>query len=401
MFFRGKRGALAALAILTWAGAGFAQQEEGPRLSRRDLPAAPMYSRDGTIVVSAPQSKADYRMAALTFASTYSEELQRTLRMKKLGSQLCPLEISLSGKNDGDTGVRTARFREPNGNLRERIEVLDPAVVDQKLFQRAIGLALFRAWMVEQGGTDATMRDLPLWLVEGVLRYADRDMRQADVDRTLFLWSRACLPTAMELFSMKSLATTREPAVGAVMASWFMERRGSGTLFETALRSAATGTEWSPQRAAMLLEGTDDLAAFDEKVDARMLAEGRTIVKPGLTTGGIVRRFRSHLLIAPAFYGKTLGQNRLLCSFQEVLPYAADPGVRLGVAAQVARLQTAAVGRDGMLLAVAEAYAGFLDAVARGKKPGELSRLLLEAEGMRQTLEAHTAGGRTLQRAMQ
>ena len=400
MFFGDHKGWLVALVVLALGGAGFAQQAEMPRSPRLDRPAPPVYSRDGTVVVFSPQSKAQYRAPVLTFVSKHSEELQRVLKLK-LGSQACPLEISIGNKSDGDTRVLSARLRDPgDGSLRERIELPDPEAADLELLKRAVGVALLRAWMVDAGGTDATMRDLPLWLIEGVLRYTDQKRRQEDVDRTLLLWSRACLPAATELFSMDSLAAKREPAVAAVLGSWFMEKRGGTLLFETVLRAAATGTEWSPQRAAMLLEGTDDLAVFDEKVDARMLAEGRVVITPGLTTEGIVRRFRSHLLIVPAFYGKTLAQNRLPCSFQEVVPYAADPGVRSAAAAQAARVKMAGVGRDGMLLAVSEAYAGFLETLAKGAKPGELSRLLHEAEGMRRTLEAYTAGGKTLQRTV-
>jgi hypothetical protein len=398
MLFHDKRGTLAALAALAWAGAGFAQRAEGPRLPRADPPAPPVYSRDGTVAVYAPQSKAGYRMPVLTFVSQCGEDFQRALRLK-LGSQLCPLEIAIGGKSDGDTRVLTARLRDPGGGgARERIELPDPEAADLDRFRRAVGVALLRAWMVEAGGTEATMRDLPMWLIEGALRYADREKRQADVDRTLLLWSRACLPPAAELFRADSLAATREPAVAAVLASWFMERRDGVSLFEALLRAAATGTEWSPARAAALLEGTDDLAAFDGKVDERMLAEGRVVAKPGLTTAGIVRRFRSHLLLAPVLYGKTLGKNRLWWSFQDALPHADAPEVRASAAAQAARVKTAAVGRDGILLAVSEAYTAFLEALAKGAKPGELSRLLLEAEGMRRTLEEKAGRGEVLQR---
>jgi hypothetical protein len=243
------------------------------------------------------------------------------------------------------------------------------------------------------------MRDLPMWLIEGLLRYADRDMRQADMDRTLLLWSRASLPPAAELFAAESLAATREPAVAGVLASWFMEKRNGTVLFETLLRSAATGSVWSPAQVALLMGGTDDLVAFDGLVDQRMLSEGRMVVKPGLTTAGIVRRFRSHLLLYPPFYGKRFGENTSGCSFQEALLHAADLDVRVSAALQSVRVKMAAVGRDGTLLAVSEAYVAFLEALAKGgKKQGELARLLLKAEGMRHALEQRAARGEVFQR---
>jgi len=53
-----------------------------------------------------------------------------------------------------------------------------------------------------------------------------------------------------------------------------------------------------------------------------------------------------------------------------------------------------------MLLAVSDAYVRFLEAFARGAKPGELSRLLMEAEGLRGNLERRTARGEVLQRSV-
>ena len=77
-----------------------------------------------------------------------------------------------------------------------------------------------------------------------------------------------------------------------------------------------------------------------------------------------------------------------------------DPEVRASAAAQRGRVRLAAVGRDGMLLAVAEAYVAFLEALERGAQQGELSRLLTDAEGMRRALERKAARGAVLQRTV-
>jgi hypothetical protein len=399
-----KRRRWAAWGVAAFAAAGAAWGQEadaglGPRLSRPGPPAAPVTSKDGSVVVYAPASKAGYRAPVLVFVDRTREELRTATRLK-FGSQKCLLEISIGGKSDGDTRVLASRLRDPDGGLRERIELPDPEGADLKRFRHAVCVALLRAWMVECGGTEATMRDLPLWLIDGVVRYMDRETRQADVDRTLLLWSRACLPCAADLFAAESQAGRREPAVGAVLASWLLERRDGVNLFESLLRSAAHGTEWSPQGASILLAETPDLAAFDAYVDGRFLAESRVVVKPGLTTDGIVRRFRAHLLLYPSYFGKTFGKTTPWCTFQEAATRAADPEVRASAAGQAVRVKMAAVGRDGMLLAVSEAYVAFLEALARGAPDGELSRLLLEAEGMRRELEGRAARGGVMQRTV-
>ena len=377
--------------------AGLAQTAEGPRLPRGIAPIAPVYSSDGTVAVFAPGHKAGYRMPVLTFVTQFSAELQRVLRLK-LGSQLAPLEVAIGGQSDGDTRVLTARLRDADGVVRERIELPDPETADLDRFRRAVCVALLRGWMAEAGGTEATMQDVPAWLFDGLLRYIDRERRQADADRTLLLWSRACLPPAAALIEADSLAATREPAVAAVLASWLLERRDGVSHLERLLRAAATGTPWSVGQAARLLAGEDDPAAFDAHVDWRLLAESRVVARPGLTTEGIVRRFRAHLLLYPAFYDKSLGDTHSWCTFQQAVVRAEEPEVRAAAAAQGARMQIAAVGRDGMLLAVSEAYGAFLGALARGEKQGDLTRLLLEAEVMRRTLERRVAGGEVFQR---
>ena len=385
---------------ITLAGGAFCQAASS-RVKRAELPSTPIYSKDSTVVVYAPASKARYRAPVLVFVDRTREELSRATRLK-LGSQLCPLEVAIGSKSDGDTRVLTARLRDAEGGgVRERIELPDPEAADLALFRRGICVALLRAWMVDAGGTDGTMRDVPAWLIDGVVRYMDREGRQADVDRSLALWSRACLPPAAGLLAADSLAATREPAVAALLAGWFLERRNNTSPFESLLRGAATGTEWSVSRAGLLLAGTDEPLAFDDALDRKLLEAGRLVLKPGLTTEGIVKRFRAHLLLYPADYGKSMDHSKPWCTFHEVAALSGDFAVRGGALLKVPTLKMAAVGRDGMLLAVAEAYVSFLEAVARGERQGELTRLLLEAEGMRGELERKTSQGAVLQRSLE
>ena len=387
--------ALLALAGSAWSG------QDATGVARAGVPVSPLHSKDGSVAVYAPSGKAAYRAPVLVFVDRTRESLQRAVRLK-LGSQKCPLEIAIGGKSDGDTRVVTARLRDADGAVRERIELPDPEAADLGLLRRAVCVALLRAWMVDAGGTDETMRDLPAWLIGGVIRYMDRETRQADLDRTLLLWSHACLPAAAELFASDSLAATSEPAVAALLAGWFLEKRpeGNPNPFEALLRGAAAGTEWGTEKAALLLAGVGDAAAFDEALDHWLLSEGRQVFRPGVTTDGIVRRFRSHLLLYPSDYGKTMDTGKAWLTLQEAAARANDPAIRYGALITAANIKMAACGRDGMLLAVSEAYARYLEALARGAKQGELTRLLMEAEGARKDLESKTAHGAVLQRSV-
>jgi len=383
------------------SGSVWGRPEAPGGVTRAGVPAAPMYSKDNSVAVYAPSTKSAYRAPVLVFVDRTREVLQRAVRLK-LGSQACPLEVVIGGRSDGDARVMTARLRDGDGAVRERIELPDPEAADLGLLRRAVCVALLRAWMVDVGGTDATMRDLPAWLIDGVIRYMDRETRQADLDRTLLLWSHACLPAATEMLAADSLAATREPAVAAVLAAWFLDKRpeGNSNPFEALLRGAAKGTEWGHAAVARLLAGSDDPVAFDEALDLWLLSEGRQVFKPGVTTDGIVRRFRSHLLLYPSDYGKTMNTGKACLTLQEIALQANDPAIRYGALIQAANVKMAACGRDGMLLAVSEAYAHFFEALAHGAKEGELSLLLMEAERMRKDLERKTASGEVLQRSV-
>jgi hypothetical protein len=220
---------------------GQAQTAEGPRLPRGAAPAAPVYSRDGTVVVYAPGDKAGYRMPVLTFVTQFSAELQRVLRLK-LGSQLAPLEVAIGGQSDGDTRVLTVRLRDAGGGVvRERIELPDPEAADLDLFRRAVCVALLRGWMAEAGGTEATMQDVPGWLIDGLLRYIDRRAAASGRRPHAAALVAACLPrpprcwrrTAWRPRASLRSRRARELADGTA-------RRGFAS--RSLLRAAATGT---------------------------------------------------------------------------------------------------------------------------------------------------------------
>ena len=72
--------------------------------------------------------------------------------------------------------------------------------------------------------------------------------------------------------------------------------------------------------------------------------------------------------------------------------------VRQRAVIQASWVELGAVGRDGMLLAVAEAYAAFLRGLSAGETKGTLSKMLLEAEAMRRDLELRSERGVLRQR---
>lgn len=366
-------------------------------LPQSRFPAPPMYSGDGSVVVYSAVAQAAYRGPVLLFVNRTREMFLQGLNITP-GSLNCPLEIKIGEKSDGDPSVLSARVRDPKGNLRERIELPDPEAADLTRFRRAVVVAFLRVYMVDAGGTDATMRNLPNWLIDGVIRYMDGSQRQADLDRTYLLWSNACLPPAEQLYAFDSYPALREPAVAAFLAGWFLENRG--VLFKTLLKEAARGKLWSAEYAAgVLTEGPVD--GFDQLLDMRLQTLGHRVVSPGVTTAGIVRRFRSELLLFPCDYGMLFTAQRGCYTFQDAMAEPEDADLRRSAHDRAGKIKMAAVGRDGMLLAVSEQYVKFLQAFAKGVKPGELMQILQQAEALRRDLEQRLEGGAVLKRELE
>ena len=351
-----------------------------------------------------------YRAPVLLFVSRAREAFFRSTRLRS-ESQMATLEVVIGNQRDGDTRVLTGRIRTSNGGVVERIELPDPEAADLDLLKRSVCSALYRSWLVGVGGSEAVLARFPVWLMDGAVRRMETETWPADVDRTLFLWSRAYLPPAATLFGAESPAVALEPALGAVLADYLMDRKVSpdamtvnrlekkdsdGSVLDALIRDAAKGQAWSVEHIAMLVTGLADVAALDEDLDLWFASAGRKVLVPGLTTEGTVRRFRSSLLIYPSDYGKVFDQRKPWMTFQE-LAASGDPVMMRAAAAHTLKLQMAVVGRDGTLLALAEAYTQFLKAVAEGKKPKALNVMLMNAEAQRKGLEDALAGGRMLQ----
>ena len=391
---------------------GFAQ-DTLPLSPKALLPAPPVRSGDKCVTIRSSMAMEGYRAPVLMFVSRAREEFLRSVNLR-LAAQDFALEVVIGNQRDGDTRVLAARVGLPNGDVCERIELPDPEAADLELLKRSVWMALYRSWLVGSvGGDETVLERLPAWLLEGAVRRVDAETWLADVDRALLLWSRACLPTAQDLFAAENAAIAAEPALGAVLANYLAsrnvptnftaaadvpaERRGwAGNVRDALIHDAAKGQAWGVEQIAALVTGGGDVLALDRDLDLWLAALGRKVLVPGLTTEGMLRRFRANLLISPSDYGKFFNQRKPWITFQE-LAASADPDARRVAATHILKLQMAAVGRDGTLLALAESYSQFLRAVAAGKKPREVNLLLINAEAQRKGLEEALKGGKMIQ----
>ena len=392
---------------------GFAQ-DTLPLSPKALMPAPPVRSADKCVTIRSSMAMEGYRAPILMFVQRVREEFLRAAGLK-VSVQDFALEVLVGNQRDGDTRVLSARVRLSNGNVCERIELPDPEAADLERLKRCVGMALYRSWLVSVGGGEAVLERLPAWLAEGAVRRMDVETWPSDVDRVLLLWSRARLPTAQDLLAAENAAAAAEPALGAVLADYLMNRKVSAntappaasdaagvrnaaaaSVLDAFIRDTSKEQPWTVEQVATLVTGRSDLSALDMDLDLWFAALGRKVLVPGLTTEGMLRRFRANLLIYPADYGKFFDQRKPWMTFQE-LAASTDAEMRKAVAAHVLKLQMAVVGRDSTLLALADAYSQFLRAVATGKKPKEVNVLLMNAEAQRKGLEEALKGGKMIQ----
>jgi hypothetical protein len=367
-------------------------------LSPRSLmPAAPIWSSDRLICVRSSLAMAGYRAPVLMFTDNARAEFFRATRVTFIDPPV-PITIFIGNKRDGDTRVLSSRLRLSDNEVIERIELPDPEAADLTLFRRTIWMALYRSWLVaSSGGEESTLSKLPIWLAEGAIRKMDKATWAADMDRILALWSHASLPPAKKLLLAKNGASA-EPALGTVLIAYLTERKTAEgkSILDVLIQQAAAGNDWSPDRIATAITGAPDLHRLDEDMDLWLLSLSKKVVFPGLTSEGILERFRSTLLIYPSDYGKFFDYRKPCITFHELIQVENDKVMKQAALGQAKWIRMATLGRDTRLGEVAEHYVAFLEAYAAGKKSEELTNLLSVAEAQRKELEQLVRDGKTL-----
>lgn len=348
---------------------------------RPRLPAAPVTSHDGTLVVGAATETADFRLPVLTFVGEFRAELMRATGLQ-FGSRKRPVIVSL-GRAHGEKGAALSRVRDVHGRLRQQVEVPDPDQVDLDELRVVLARAFVRDWLVETGGEGpaAGGAEPPEWLLRGLARRQVRESRMLDFEQTYRLWSRGRLPLLVDLLGSDSVAA-REPAVASVLAGYVCEGGAAAERLRTLLTPLATGGVWRAASVLKLLEPSGDAVAGERAWDAWLLAGGRTVMVPGVTPPGALRRFCSQLRLYPADVAAPVADGWRGIGPEALMAVADQPWARLLAARKQHQVRVAAFGRDGTLLGIAEAYAAFFDCLAT-RGPSEQAAVLLQAAHIR------------------
>jgi hypothetical protein len=346
------------------------------------------------LMVGAAAETADYRMPVLTFASKVHTDLQRTTGIS-FGSKNRPIFIFIGAAN-GETRATLSRVLDPLGKIRERIDVPDPERVDLDEFRYVLTRAYVRVWLTDASGNpQQAPTEPPDWLLRGLARRLIRETRLRDFEQAHRMWSGGRLPLLTDLLAADSI-TARNPAIAGALAGHLAGERAPGNRFRALLTPLATGSVWQVEQALRVLEPSGDAQTCERGWDIWMLNGGRTILIPGVTPSGALRRFGNQLRAFPVDVAApvTNGWRGLT---PEALAAAADaPWARRAAARKREQMNTAAIGRDETFRNIAEAYGRFFDGIAAQRSPEETAVLLQAAHIRLRNALQQTAAGKVL-----
>ena len=334
------------------------------------------------------------RGPVLFFAGQFRREFLRATRLE-FGSIEHPIAIRL-GASTNDLRAIGTFAPGVTGGEREWIEIPDPDHVDLDALRVVLAQALAREWQraLPADPNHEPSREPPAWLLAGVARQIGAGHRVEDLDDVHAQWQRGRLPPLAELLSDEPPAALQYPALQAVLAVWLLDHSGEPVV--ALLRRLADGTPWSPALVAETVHKQGNIAGLSEDWDAWQANAMREIRQVGVTTPGMVRAFRSQLLVYPGDCGLPVADAWRGCSFAECLAWPATPEVKSALRNKAVEICAFAAGRDGALQRVAGTYAAFLEALATGEDPDQLRRMLAQAEEGRRLLEARAAKGEVL-----
>ena len=379
------------------ASACAALGEEAPvvRPSPADLlPRATIVSSDNAFEISAASSSMGFRGPVLFFVGQFRKEFLHSVQLDP-GRVGHPILIRL-GSSTNDLRVIGSFAPGVAGGEREWIEMPDPGHADLDLLRTALAQAILREWRRTLPGAPGPkpLQDPPAWLLAGIARHVGAEHRLEDLDGVHTQWQHGRLPSLAELLSTEPPAALQHPAMQAVLAAWLLEHPG-GTV-GAVLRRLAEGTPWSPELVAETMHAQKSIGGLGEDWDAWQVNAMREVRQVGVTTPGMVRAFRSQLLLYPGDSGLLVADSWRGRTFEECLALPATPEVRKALRDKAAAIRAFSAGRDGALQRVAVAYETVFDALAAGEASGKLRAMLAQAEAERRQLEERAEKGEML-----
>ncbi|MGI6099179.1 MAG: hypothetical protein GX174_11725 [Lentisphaerae bacterium] len=341
---------------------------------------------DDFVIRTTPETRL-HRLEVLSFARDWQREICNAIGLPAPQTH-APFEIEVGAATPGET-IDHAVLRGSKGYFGlVRIPAAEQISAEKLRF--ALTAAIVRTAIYNQSTNPATVTEPPVWFVRGLAHYGDLSRRGSDFESAYALWSCARLPGAGELWRADTNSpTAHHPEVAAQLAAFCGSRDGRRERWLAWCRHLGLGGAWEPGEMARLWTDDEDLATLDAVWDIWLAARTRRIFDPGHTPPGVLRRFRSLLLLYPWDCGKhsTVVTRAGLPLAWCVRNPDAD-GLRHAAAGKARQLALQGAGRDAAFQAMTTAYADVMRLMAAGASAAELSQAWEQAETWRRRVEA-------------
>lgn len=329
-----------------------------------DSPVAPKaaVSADGFIRVVSyddPRDEVGFRLPILAFAGKTIDAVSAAFELKRAKMKEPGLVIYAMDGRTNDTRVLVQPETRRNGSKVVKIFLPSPGYSDLEELRNGI----VRSFVGPE---------LPDWVIQGILRCTDVEMRRADQRFVLTLWSDGRLPFFPALCTDLRVSKGAAAALPGYLVGWIREKKLLGKLMDV---------QWDGRRLAEMLTGEKEPALQDRASDEHLARLARSVIEPGACGLFELDVFSSKLfLYAPTFDVK-MCNGRSVCSFREALDEnGSNLMVRAAAFLKSHEIPLYAIGRGDELQATAAAYERFLLGVAAGEERTKLEEMLNTAE---------------------
>lgn len=336
-------------------------------------------SADGLVEVIAADVPGDvigFRLPLLNYTTRNIRALAKAYNLEIPRGNAGIIIRALNGTTN-DPRVITRVYRNHADEIVTRITLPSPGYSDIEKLTFEIASAYFRC-LIDRHSSEGVKTDtLPDWVIQGLIRAADKETSRGDLRFVLELWSNGRLPFFPALCTDLRFANGPAASLPGHIAYWIKEKH----LLKALIERLATGEKWNGEYLAKALTGVNTPYEQDRLHDERMVKLSRSILSPGEADKWDIKVFSSRLLLNQRIFDKNKGVEKMSCTFKDAIQRVeSEDWIRYAAREKSLSLPFYAMGRGDELVKASHLYVKFLQTLADGKDSESLPDLLALAD---------------------